>query len=78
MAATVASIDGTQGWAAVGGLPSRPQLRSAQADGPLAEPFAEGDRHPPTFDPETREVTLPEAFKESVRVWMEAGWPGSR
>jgi hypothetical protein len=45
------------------------------AEGPLAEPFAEGDRNPPTFDPQTHHVTLPEAFKESVRVWMDAGWP---
>ena len=48
------------------------------AEGPLAEPFAEGDRNPPSFDPQTHEVTLPEAFKESVRVWMDAGWPAGR
>jgi hypothetical protein len=45
------------------------------AEGPLAEPFAEGDRSPPTFDPQTHHVTLPEAFKDSVRVWIDAGWP---
>src|SRR4029077_11875721 len=33
-----------------------------QAEGPLAEPFADADRNPPTFDPETHTVTLPESF----------------
>ncbi len=40
-----------------------------QAEGPLAEGFVDGDRNPPTFDAHTHSVTLPEAFKESVRVW---------
>jgi len=44
------------------------------AEGPLAESFAEGDRNPPILDPQTHDVTLPEAFKESVRVWNDAGW----
>ncbi|HUO39569.1 MAG TPA: acyl-CoA dehydrogenase family protein, partial [Mycobacterium sp.] len=38
------------------------------ADGPIAASFAEGDRHPPVFDPETHSVTLPESFKESVHA----------
>ncbi len=45
------------------------------AQGPLAESFAEGDRTPPEFDPETHAVRLPESFKSSVRAWQEAGWP---
>ena len=28
--------------------------------------FADSDRHPPTFDPETHAVTFPEPFKESL------------
>jgi alkylation response protein AidB-like acyl-CoA dehydrogenase len=44
------------------------------AQGPLAESFAEGDRNPPTLDPQTHDVTLPAAFKESVRAWNDAGW----
>ncbi|MGY4648201.1 alkylation response protein AidB-like acyl-CoA dehydrogenase [Mycobacterium sp. URHB0021] len=44
------------------------------AQGPLAEPFTEGDRNPPTFDPRTHGVTLPDAFKSAVRAWMDAGW----
>ncbi|BBZ32076.1 acyl-CoA dehydrogenase [Mycolicibacterium confluentis] len=44
------------------------------AEGPLAESFAEGDRHPPTFDPDTHIVTLPEAFKTSFRAWQQGEW----
>jgi alkylation response protein AidB-like acyl-CoA dehydrogenase len=45
-----------------------------QAEGPLAESFAEADRNPPTFDPNTHEVTLPEPFKTSVRAWQHGEW----
>ncbi len=44
------------------------------AEGPLAESFADGDRHPPTFDPDTHIVTLPEAFKTSFRAWQRSEW----
>ncbi|CAJ1493123.1 acyl-CoA dehydrogenase [[Mycobacterium] kokjensenii] len=44
------------------------------AEGPVAESFAEADRHPPVFDPATHSVTLPDAFKESVRAWREGEW----
>jgi len=42
-----------------------------QAEGPLSESFADADRNPPTFDPETHLVTIPESFKTSVRVWRQ-------
>ena len=45
-----------------------------QAEGPLAESFAEADRHPPTFDPDTHTVTLPAAFKKSFRAWQQGEW----
>ena len=45
-----------------------------QAEGPLADGFVDGDRNPPTFDAQTHSVTLPEAFKESVRVWQRGPW----
>ena len=45
-----------------------------QAEGPLAESFADADRHPPTFDPDAHTVTLPEAFKESLRTWQAGEW----
>src|ERR1700690_120464 len=47
---------------------------SRLAAGPVAESFVEGDRNPPVFDPKAHSVTLPEAFKKSVRAVQEAGW----
>ncbi|HTM84522.1 MAG TPA: acyl-CoA dehydrogenase [Mycobacterium sp.] len=44
------------------------------AEGPTAESYAAADRHPPTFDPETHVVTLPEPFKESFRAWQAGEW----
>ncbi|HZU54228.1 MAG TPA: acyl-CoA dehydrogenase, partial [Actinocrinis sp.] len=44
------------------------------ATGPLAESFAEGDRNPPVFDPDTATVRVPEAFKKSFRALMDAEW----
>jgi alkylation response protein AidB-like acyl-CoA dehydrogenase len=44
------------------------------AQGPLAESFAETDRHPPTFDPATHVVTLPEPFKKAFRAWQQGEW----
>ena len=44
------------------------------AEGPVAESFAESDRHPPTFDPDTHVVTLPEPFKKSLGAWQEGEW----
>jgi alkylation response protein AidB-like acyl-CoA dehydrogenase len=45
-----------------------------QAEGPLAESFADADRNPPTFDPETHAVSLPESFKKSLRTWQQGEW----
>jgi alkylation response protein AidB-like acyl-CoA dehydrogenase len=47
---------------------------SRLAEGPLAESFAEADRNPPTFDPSTHQVTLPEPFKKSFRAWQQGEW----
>ena len=44
------------------------------AEGPLAESFADADRNPPVFDPETHTVTLPESFKKSYAALMESGF----
>jgi alkylation response protein AidB-like acyl-CoA dehydrogenase len=44
------------------------------AEGPVAESFAESDRHPPTFDPATHVVTLPEPFKKSLDAWRGGEW----
>ncbi|MCB0930967.1 MAG: acyl-CoA dehydrogenase [Mycobacterium sp.] len=43
-------------------------------EGPVADSFVDGDRHPPVFHPDTHSVTLPESFKKSVRTFMDAGW----
>lgn len=40
----------------------------------LAASFADADRNPPTFDPETSTATLPESFKRSYRAYMDAEW----
>jgi alkylation response protein AidB-like acyl-CoA dehydrogenase len=45
-----------------------------QAEGPLAESFADADRNPPSFDPKTHAVTLPESFKASLRAWQHGEW----
>ena len=44
------------------------------AEGPVAQSFAQSDRHPPTFDPDTHVVTLPEPFKKSLDAWREGEW----
>ncbi len=44
------------------------------AEGPVADSFAESDRHPPTFDPQTHSVTIPDAFTESFRAWVRGEW----
>ncbi|HVE74706.1 MAG TPA: acyl-CoA dehydrogenase [Mycobacteriales bacterium] len=40
----------------------------------LAESFADADRHPPTFDPATSEVTMPASFIKSYQAYVEGGW----
>ncbi|TNY38185.1 acyl-CoA dehydrogenase [Thermomonospora catenispora] len=44
------------------------------ATGVIADSFEEGDRNPPTFDPETGAVTMPEGFKKSYQAYMDAEW----
>ena len=44
------------------------------AVGPVAESFAEADRHPPVFDPATHSVVIGAAFKKSYRAFMDAEW----
>ncbi|MFF0817929.1 acyl-CoA dehydrogenase [Rhodococcus sp. NPDC003318] len=44
------------------------------AEGPLGESYADADRNPPVFDPETHEATLPESFKKSFRAMWDAEW----
>jgi alkylation response protein AidB-like acyl-CoA dehydrogenase len=44
------------------------------AEGPLAESFADADRNPPVFDPDTHSVVLPDSFKRSFRALAEGEW----
>jgi alkylation response protein AidB-like acyl-CoA dehydrogenase len=42
------------------------------ARGELSESFADADRNPPVFDPQTHTAPLPESFKKSYQAWMDA------
>jgi alkylation response protein AidB-like acyl-CoA dehydrogenase len=44
------------------------------ASGPLAQSFADADRHPPVFDPATHSVHVPESFAKSFRAFADAEW----
>ncbi|MFC7446652.1 acyl-CoA dehydrogenase [Rhodococcus daqingensis] len=44
------------------------------AEGPLAEAFADADRNPPVFDPETHTLALPESFKASFKAMWDGEW----
>ena len=44
------------------------------SSGPLAEPFADADRHPPVYDPATKSVTMPEGFRRSYDALMDSEW----
>jgi alkylation response protein AidB-like acyl-CoA dehydrogenase len=44
------------------------------ATGPLAESFADADRNPPVFDPETGTVALPASFAKSFRAFTAGEW----
>jgi alkylation response protein AidB-like acyl-CoA dehydrogenase len=40
----------------------------------LASSYVDSDRHPPVYDPQTRTVTLPEAFKASYATLLDSGF----
>ncbi|WP_269855323.1 acyl-CoA dehydrogenase [Streptomyces sp. RPT161] len=40
----------------------------------LAESFADADRNPPVFDPETNTAPVPDSFKKSFSAYMDAEW----
>jgi alkylation response protein AidB-like acyl-CoA dehydrogenase len=44
------------------------------ATGPVAESYAEADRHPPVFEPATHSVHVPDAFRRSYQAFMDAEW----
>jgi len=55
---------------------ARQTLREVErlATGPLAASFAEADRTPPVYDPETCTVTMPAGFAASYRALLESGF----
>src|SRR6266545_7310442 len=40
----------------------------------LAESFADADRTPPVYAPETHTVTMPEGFKKNYQAYMDSEW----
>ena len=44
------------------------------AENEFAESFADADRNPPVFDPETSSVTMPESFAKSYKAFQDAGF----
>jgi alkylation response protein AidB-like acyl-CoA dehydrogenase len=44
------------------------------AEGPLAASFADADRNPPVFDPDTNSVVIPDSFKKSFKVLQDSEW----
>ncbi|MER6303115.1 acyl-CoA dehydrogenase [Kitasatospora sp. NPDC001539] len=44
------------------------------AENDLAASFADTDRNPPVFDPETNTAPIPAAFKKSYQTFMDAEW----
>src|SRR5579875_1481728 len=44
------------------------------AEGPLAASFADGDRNPPVFDPDTYAVTMPESVRKSFQALLDSEW----
>ncbi|MFI6153863.1 acyl-CoA dehydrogenase [Kitasatospora sp. NPDC051170] len=44
------------------------------AENDLAASFADTDRNPPVFDPETNTAPIPATFKKSYQTYMDAEW----
>ncbi|AXI78546.1 acyl-CoA dehydrogenase [Peterkaempfera bronchialis] len=44
------------------------------AENDLAASFADADRNPPVFDPETGTAPVPETFRKSYQTFMDAEW----
>ncbi|MFE6779249.1 acyl-CoA dehydrogenase [Streptomyces sp. NPDC057702] len=40
----------------------------------LADSYADGDRTPPVFDPDSNTAPLPDTFKKSYQAYMDAEW----
>src|SRR5262245_22011139 len=40
----------------------------------IADAFESGDREPPVFDAQRREVTMPTKFRDAFNAYLEGGW----
>ncbi|HMM95247.1 acyl-CoA dehydrogenase [Phycicoccus sp.] len=47
---------------------------SRLAEHEIAESFADADRHPPVYDPQTQAVTMPESFAKSFAAYRDSGF----
>ncbi|HEY2794990.1 MAG TPA: acyl-CoA dehydrogenase [Micromonosporaceae bacterium] len=73
----VFGLDGTLGtgaYADLDGETARGLLAEVErlSVGPVAESYADADRHPPVYDPATFAVTMPESFRRSYRAYMDS------
>ena len=68
---------GTGRYAEVDADTARSLLREVEhlATTTLADAFAVGDRTPPTYDPSTQTVTMPQEFAKAFHAYAEGGWP---
>jgi alkylation response protein AidB-like acyl-CoA dehydrogenase len=44
------------------------------AENELADSFADADRNPPVFDPDTNTAPVPDSFKKSYQAYLDAEW----
>ncbi|MFG2195052.1 acyl-CoA dehydrogenase [Streptomyces sp. NPDC048639] len=44
------------------------------AENELSDSYADADRNPPVFDPETNTAPVPDTFKKSYQAYMDAEW----
>jgi len=68
---------GTGRYAEVDADTARSLLREVEhlATTTLADAFVVGDRTPPTYDPSTHTVTMPQEFAKAFHAYTEGGWP---
>ncbi|WP_293782416.1 acyl-CoA dehydrogenase [uncultured Aeromicrobium sp.] len=70
------AVMGTGPFAEVDGQTARSILAEVErlAREELAASFAEADRNPPVYDPDTKTVTMNPEFAKSYHAWMDSEW----
>jgi alkylation response protein AidB-like acyl-CoA dehydrogenase len=71
-----AAVLGTGPYAEIDADTAREMLGevSRLAENELAESFADADRNPPVYDPQTQTVTMPQSFAKSFAAFRESGF----